>query len=1088
MTSAGNGASSRSPLHALDEELEDVSPQPANGITFPSTHSDQLPSLGRATESPLDERPGSSSGVSLALQEVNSFKIPLRSKLFKRRRRGSDGPRSFSQQNSGRATPDGAMTPRSLNNAIFRRRPLSVRSLSDALIGTAREQAHQNVAETGDGSATRRTDRPMRSRHNPIRSLSEINLLPHSLRRRRASGQSLPGEPTERRFVNESNDAGRSEQCSLSVDILKARDADRERLSGQLLRCGQGTGQVNVSPIERDQQHVEASRPSLLRAAHSTPLSSTAVNLSPAGGITLHVSSVASPAFTRDEDKQQHKPVSWDAERPAPTAKPMRNLFDLMLPREIRLKCMQALVNLHDDEILQDQLTNRTALCTKDRTAAMRELVRLSRVSRTWQSLTLDGQLWSTLDVSTASGISDESLLRIVRTAGPFVKRISLRNMQNLSSPTFMTMCSPPSLAAGSEVQAIPFNRGRSKSDCRLPTTMASLAAYNIALPSLTHLNLQGCRSLSTEALHHALVRMPQLQHLNLSSSPSVSNDTCLILGASLPHLMSLNISRCPKVTGDGLIRFIDAAQGCLYDRALFTSTAGHVEAQNIALDLQELQAMGLHDVDADLMDHLGRALRNLRVLDLSYAGDMTDEAIAAFVRHPGPHRTSVVQAGAHSSLLQRSAPSGPFVTLTARQAGGNLMVDESHFRRIHANLVRISFSSCRSLTDRSCMHLAHAVPKLKCLELANIGNTLRDDGLAKLLDTTPDIERIDVEGAMELGDKFLQAITPPIAYIDSLSMSSVATSEHSSGRISRRPLRRARAGAATASQGGHGSAALPLQGTASRVTWSQSTPTGANLTHLIISHLNRLEPASLLTVVRRCPKLIHLEVDDTRANDTVLNEFVSHAHQRRLYGAYVSMVDCRALTKGASTEVFASGRARPRAGQVGDEYAAFYYDNGTVPSSFITTHSSPFTLNRRFNAARNEEGSNVAASTSTSANSGPDGPANECDGELVVVKTFWAWQAVDVRVRNRRKAEAKRETALAKCRRIPAIGADPFKHGARGRDPLTAALGTYISRSGHSRFGSQDGEDNANRWSRFTSGLLSPGDEDEDARTCTIM
>jgi hypothetical protein len=66
----------------------------------------------------------------------------------------------------------------------------------------------------------------------------------------------------------------------------------------------------------------------------------------------------------------------------------------------------------------------------------------LSQVSKTWLSLTLDGQLWRRLDISALGNdaVSVLSVLRTMHAAGPFVRDLNLQGMSNLGDRALSTI------------------------------------------------------------------------------------------------------------------------------------------------------------------------------------------------------------------------------------------------------------------------------------------------------------------------------------------------------------------------------------------------------------------------------------------------------------------------------------------------------------------------------------------------------------------------------------------------------------------------------------------------------------------------
>ncbi|KAH9849268.1 RNI-like protein [Lenzites betulinus] len=375
--------------------------------------------------------------------------------------------------------------------------------------------------------------------------------------------------------------------------------------------------------------------------------------------------------------------------------------FDECLPRELRLKVLATLVDLHEAEhirlIASDRWTARKAGRTRwvGAEKGVMELLRLSRVSKAWQSLVYDGQLWARLPK-----LPSAVIVRLCKDAGGFVKRLELAGTP-LLSPDLLT-----EMTEGLCIEAALPNE--------LPHTR------------VTTINLQGCTALSTRSLHHLLIRSPALETLCVKGLPAVTNTTCTILATYCPRLTSLDMGRCNNLDGEGI-------------RSLASCTL----LQGETLRLKVLRLSGLKRVTDEMMQRLGKAAPDLEVLDLSYARHLHNSAIDAFL-----------------SLTEEEAQTVPSVELTAREAGRDPTDASKYWRRV-TRLRHLALSACIMLTDHALTHLAHAVPQLEFLELAGIGADLRDTGLVRLLETTPYIRRLDLEDASELSDAVLAALTP---------------------------------------------------------------------------------------------------------------------------------------------------------------------------------------------------------------------------------------------------------------------------------------------------------------------------------------
>lgn len=487
------------------------------------------------------------------------------------------------------------------------------------------------------------------------------------------------------------------------------------------------------------------------------------------------------------------------------------NNFDEVLPRELRLQIFRTLIEVHKEEheqlICRGEWTALKASSSKNRWVgrdrAMRELVKFSRVSKTWHSLVFDGQLWEDVDLQAFPKLPALFLERLAENIGPFVKHLDLSGHTGLASNTLLDMIN---------------------SLC-----VRSAPTLNFTYTQLTTVNLQGCTNLTTQSLHGLLIRSPFLRSLCVKGLRAVTNATFDVL-ALCQQLTSLNMSRCIHIDGEGLRAFGAA-----------------VLSRGAYLVLKELKLSGIQDVFDDAFTTLGKAAPDLEVLDLSYCLSLHNSALAALV--------SCAEEDRHKTKT---------ISLSAREAGMAVRDSRRYFRRVTA-LRHLSLSHCPLLTDIACSNLAYALPHLEFLELGGIGGELHDDGLVKLLKTTPLIRRLDLEDASSITDAVLTVLTP-INEDDSTSPTDVA----------------------------------PPQ-------------TGHALEHLGVSHASRLTNEAFSALIRGCPKLRFLEADSTLVSGSVVKEFVCTSRERRIKDAHFIAVDCRLVGENIVKDVMP--HTRPRRG-----------------------------------------------------------------------------------------------------------------------------------------------------------------------------
>jgi len=462
------------------------------------------------------------------------------------------------------------------------------------------------------------------------------------------------------------------------------------------------------------------------------------------------------------------------------------------------------------------------------------------------------------------------------------------------------------------------------------------------------------------------------LERLNAKGLKAVTNVTLDVLSTSAPLITHLNLSRCLNTDAEGLRSYFAAAMN-----------------REDTLRLKELRVSGLKGVDDAVMEKMGRTCPELEVLDLSYARDLHNSAVDAFMRWPEDWGVPSPPASPLSS--SSSPPTGgyPFpspsswpslasfpasflsafeererrergmgpglkwnhhqdsILLTSKEAGRD-SGDPTKYRRRVTQLRHVNFSSCALLTDIAASHLAHAVPKLEFFEMGGIGGEIREEGLIRLFETTPWIRKVDLEDAAEVGDALIEVLTPDP------SSSDVASPVLADGPVP---------------QPGHA------------------------LEDLIISHAIGVTNDALLALVRRCTRLRVLEADGTRISPTTVQEFVKLSRERRARDARLVAIDCRGVGDGATKNIFPL--IRPRMG-----WRAY----GARKLSYLDS--------------RDDEYADIAAEVGGSDSGRKDESAvmDECDSDRVVVKTFYTWQVVD-NVKAAREKRAKANKAAGKGR-----------------------------------------------------------------------
>ncbi|WVQ94791.1 hypothetical protein IAU59_001874 [Kwoniella sp. CBS 9459] len=269
------------------------------------------------------------------------------------------------------------------------------------------------------------------------------------------------------------------------------------------------------------------------------------------------------------------------------------DLFDSMLPRELKLLILKTLLKTHEEE------RGNSRLCGE--IDGRKELIRLSRVSKNWQDLCFDGQLWPLIQLEPVSHlIHPNALERIITSALPCIRELHLRGMNTLLGNTLLTALSTQDGPSSKRWE---------------------LASRSMWMPNLHSLDLRHCDSLTSTEISFIVSNAPGLRAINLKGVQAVTSEVIRSIAKSCRTLQSLDVSRCWDITlGDiiTLIRAMDDHQaGALHTLHL----AGIKSVGRYAGDFLPLVAerlIGLETLDLQGCTHIysGDFQRHREVLD----------------------------------------------------------------------------------------------------------------------------------------------------------------------------------------------------------------------------------------------------------------------------------------------------------------------------------------------------------------------------------------------------------------------------------------------------------------------------------------
>lgn len=151
-----------------------------------------------------------------------------------------------------------------------------------------------------------------------------------------------------------------------------------------------------------------------------------------------------------------------------------------------------------------------------------KEVIRCSRVCKSWREMCFDGQLWG--DMDTAGFYRDipaDALVRIITSAGPFIRDLNLRGCVQL----------------------------REKWNTR---------GLSDACTNLENFSLEGCR-IDRASIHNFLWSNNRLVHINLTGLAGATNAGLKIMSSNCPKLEYLNVSWCNNIDTRGLRKVVES-------------------------------------------------------------------------------------------------------------------------------------------------------------------------------------------------------------------------------------------------------------------------------------------------------------------------------------------------------------------------------------------------------------------------------------------------------------------------------------------------------------------------------------------------
>jgi F-box and leucine-rich repeat protein 2/20 len=337
-----------------------------------------------------------------------------------------------------------------------------------------------------------------------------------------------------------------------------------------------------------------------------------------------------------------------------------------------------------------------------------KEIVRCSAVSKRWNKMCFDGQLWASLDTSEFyRDIPSDVLVKIITAAGPFVRDLNLRGCVQMKDKWV--------------------NAGERLSDaCR----------------NLVNFSIEGCR-IDKSSIHYFLLRNPRLLHINISGLAAANNAAMKIIAQSCPQLEYLNVSWCNNIDTKGLKKVVEACPNlkdlrageirgwddldfCLeiYNQNSLERLIVH-HCESLTDDSLQVLTQGI-DAEIDALTDLPIVPpRKFKHLDFTRCRSITDRGIKHLAHNtPDLEGLQLSQCGSItddglSDVLQTS-PLLTHLDLEELDELTNATLLTLAKAPCHSRLEHLSISYCENLGDTGMLQVLRQCPSLQSLDMDN--------------------------------------------------------------------------------------------------------------------------------------------------------------------------------------------------------------------------------------------------------------------------------------------------------------------------------------------------------------------------------
>ncbi|OJD17796.1 hypothetical protein AJ78_02149 [Emergomyces pasteurianus Ep9510] len=337
-----------------------------------------------------------------------------------------------------------------------------------------------------------------------------------------------------------------------------------------------------------------------------------------------------------------------------------------------------------------------------------KDLFRCSRVSKAWNKMCFDGQLWAKLDASAYyTDIPSEALVKVITAAGPFLRDLNLRGCTQLENAW---------LSDGERIS----------DTCR---NLANVCIRDSRIDRTT--------------LHSLIRKNPKLVHVDISGLSIVNNSSMRTISQSCPKLELLDISWCKGVDAKGLKRVVAS---CPRLRDLRVNELSGFDNHQLLEQLFEINSLErlvlshcsslsdmslkilMEGIDPEVDLLTDRAIvppRKLKHLDLSRCRSLTDVGIKNLAHNlpelEGLQLSQCSNIGDNALLdVLRTTPRLTHLDLEELDKLTNTFLIELSKVQCAGTLQHLNLSYCERLGDPGMLQLLKTCTRLRSLDLDN--------------------------------------------------------------------------------------------------------------------------------------------------------------------------------------------------------------------------------------------------------------------------------------------------------------------------------------------------------------------------------